>query len=104
MEQEKQMLKAHLLKNQGYKQREIAEMLEVSDRTIRNYLKNPPAKRKKRIYKSILDSYKPFIKNIIQSNPFYNCVILFERLQQLGFEGRISILRDYVSTIRKNIM
>ena len=42
MEQEHRMLDARILQGQGYSQVQIAEMLHVTDRTVRNYLKNMP--------------------------------------------------------------
>ena len=36
MDKEHRMLKAEILQEQGWKQREIAEMLGVTDRTVRN--------------------------------------------------------------------
>jgi len=98
------MLLAHQLKNQGYKQHQIAERLEVTDRTVRNYLSQPPnqAKRKTRVSK--LDPFKPFIDSILNEEPYYNCVILYERLLSQGYTGRISILRAYVAKARKKII
>jgi len=98
------MLQAHILKEQGFKQHEIAEMLCVTDRTVRNYLTSEPCQRKKRKYSSKLDKYKEYIRHIIEDKPYYNCVLLLERLQKMGYEGRISILRDYVAKIRKKII
>ncbi len=46
MEQEHRMLEARILQGQGYTQVQIAEMLEVTDRTVRNYLKSMPWGRK----------------------------------------------------------
>ena len=42
MEEEHRMSQARILKAQGHKQPEIAEMLGVTDCTVRSYLNNPP--------------------------------------------------------------
>ena len=104
MDKEHRMLQARMLKAKGYKQTEIAEMLGVTDRTIRNYLRYPPSPRKKTKRKSLLDSYKPFIESVIKEQPYYNCVLLYERLKRGGYLGKISILRDYVAKVRKQVV
>ena len=104
MQKEKRMLKAHILKEQGFKQYEIAETLGVTDRTVRNYLRSEPCQRKKRKYSSKLEKFKGFIKSIIEDKPYYNGILLIERLQKMGYDGQISILRDYVAKIRKKII
>jgi transposase len=98
------MLLAHQLKNQGYKQHQIAEKLEVTDRTVRNYLRKPASQAERKARSSKLDPYKPFIGSILNEEPYYNCVILYERLLSLGYTGRISILRDYIAKARKKII
>lgn len=104
MHKEKRMLKAHILKEQGHKQHEIAKMLGVTDRTVRNYLMSEPCHRKKRNYSSKLDSFKSFIQSILEDKPFYSCVLLIERLKKMGYNGQISILRDYAAKVRKKII
>jgi predicted transcriptional regulator len=47
VEQEHRMLDARILQGQGYTQVQIAEMLNVTDRTVRNYLRYPPRGRKR---------------------------------------------------------
>ena len=98
------MLEAHLLKARGFTQKEIAAQLGVCPRTIRNYLSSQPSPRKKPAATSKLDPFKPFIKSIINENPYYNCEILFEKLSHNGYQGKISILRDFVSFIRKEVL
>ncbi|MBN2736022.1 MAG: IS21 family transposase [Spirochaetales bacterium] len=99
------MLYAHQLKNQGYKQHQIAERLGVTDRTVRNYLSKPPSQQALRKARSSkLDPYKPFIVSILDNEPYYNGVILYERLIKQGYTGQISILRDYVTKARKKII
>jgi transposase len=104
MDKEHQMVRAQLLKTQGYKQYQIAEMLGVTDRTVRNYLKQPVVPRKIPARKSKLDGFKLFIDSIISENPYFNCIILYERLKAQGYTGRISIMRYYVAKIRKRII
>jgi len=103
MEKEHRMLQARILKAQGYKQAEIANMLGVTDRTVRNYLTNPPSPRKRTTRKSLLDPYKSFIESVLKEQPLYNCVLLYERLKRRGYLGKISILRDYVAKARKEV-
>ncbi len=47
MDKEQRMLDARIMQAQGMKQREIAEQLGVTKRTVRNYLRYPPRPRKK---------------------------------------------------------
>jgi transposase len=104
MQKEKRMHYAHFLRDQGYRQKDIAERLGVTERTVRNYLKAEPATRKKRKPKSKLDPFKPFVKSIIKEDPYFNCILLFEKILKAGYTGKISILRDYVAKIRKKVL
>jgi transposase len=98
------MLLAHQLKNQGYKQHQIAEQLGVTDRTVRNYLSKLPGQTERKARSSKLDPYKLFIKSILDEKPYYNCVILYERLLKQGYSGQMSILRAYVAKVRKKMI
>lgn len=55
------MYYAHFLRDQGYRQKDIAKRLGVTERTVRNYLKAEPITRKKRKTQSKLDPFKPFL-------------------------------------------
>lgn len=99
MNKEMKMLTARQLKHEGFRQNEIAEVLGVTDRTVRNYLNRPPEPRKKMIRKSKLDPYKAFIETILKNDSDYNREILFDRIKNMGYTGKISILRDYAKKI-----
>lgn len=101
---EYQMLTAKKLKNQGYKQSQIAEQLGVTDRTVRNYLSKPAEPIERAIRQSKLDSFKPFINSIINDEPYYNCEVILDRLIKQGYTGKISILRAYVAKLRKKVI
>ena len=104
MDQEHRMLDARILQGQGYYQVQIAEMLHVTDRTVRNYLKNMPRERKRPVRASKVDPHKLLIDEVLEKNPSYNSEILFDRLLRLGYEGKKSILKDYVAAVRKKIL
>jgi len=90
------MHQAWILWQQGWSQQAIAKELGVTDRTVRNYLSQQPRKRKTRTSLSKLDAFKPLIDAVIADEPYYNNIILFERLLKLGYTGKISILKAYV--------
>lgn len=92
---------AKSLAKQGKKQWEIAEILEVTERTVRNYLSRKSAPRKKR--SSLLDPYKASIDSILNNDLYYNATVLLEKLQADGYKGQISILRDYMKKTRDRL-
>ena len=98
---EKFMLKAHELQAQGFTQKQIAEQLGRTDRTIRTWLKQMPRERKKPVRKSKLDEYKPLIEALVRENPEINGAKIYEKLIKLGFTGKSSIVREYITKIRK---
>lgn len=104
MEQEHRMLDARILQAQGYTQVQIAQMLHVTDRTIRNYLKSMPRGRKRPVRASKVDRYKAMIDETLEGNPQYNSELLFERLVHLGYLGKKSILKDYVARVRRKLL
>lgn len=90
---------AKSLAQKGKRQLEIAEILGVTDRTVRNYLTRKSAPRKKR--NSLLDPYKLIIESILKEDHYYNATLLLEKLQADGYAGQISILRDFMKATRE---
>jgi len=90
MDKEQCMLEARILQAQGYTQVQIAQMLGVSDRTVRTYLKEHPCGRKKPVRPSKLDPFKLFIEEQLEKNPSYNGELLYERIVAQGYQLKIS--------------
>ena len=98
---EKFMLKAHELQAQGLTQKQIAEQLGRTDRTIRTWLKEMPRERKKTVRKSKLDEFKPIVEALVRENPEINGAKIYENLVKKGFTGKSSIVREFITKIRK---
>ncbi|MBN1241863.1 MAG: IS21 family transposase [Spirochaetales bacterium] len=81
----------------------MAEALGVTDRTVRNYLRRHGEPRHERVRKSKLDEFKGFIDTVLEDNPFLNRELLIERLRKQGYQGRISILRDYAAAVTRKV-
>jgi len=92
-------LKAEILRAQGKKQREIAELLGVSDRTVRTYLNRPEKRPSKRLRASKLDPYRGFIDATLGNDLACSHEVLIPRLKNMGYDRRISLLRDYAAAI-----
>ena len=103
MDKEHRMLEARLLQAKGLTQKEIAETIGKSERTVRYYLKQMPRPRKNPVRGSKVDPFKHMIDQILEENPSYNSEILFERLSKMGYAGKISVMKDYVSSVRKQL-
>ena len=76
---EKFMLKAHELQALGLTQKQIAEQLG----------------------KSKLDEFKPIIEALVRENPEINGAKIYENLVKKGFTGKSSIVREFITKIRK---
>ena len=96
------VLTIHDLYTQGKNVQEIAQELEISRTTVRKYLTHPeaaiPKPRPPRPSK--LDPFKEQINKWIMEDHCTNCEVIFERLQKMGYTGRISILKEYVQPLR----
>lgn len=100
---EQSMLDAHKMQAQGMKQKEIAQALGVTDRTVRNYLCQNPRKRKKPERKSKLDQFKTFIRILVEENPTRNGELIYDRVRAMGYEGKRTVLKEYITQLRKEI-
>lgn len=86
---------------QGKSISEIARELGMSRATVRKYLKqgHVPDKRIGSKRGSKLDPYKPFIQELMEMG-IYNSVVILDRIQEKGFDGKLSILKEYLHPLR----
>ena len=77
----------------------IGKELGISKNTAKKYLQLQEEAPAKIDRPSKLDAYKPLLHQLMDSGIF-NCVVLLERLQAEGYDGGISIIKDYVHPYR----
>ena len=91
----------HRLNDLSWSERKIARHLRIGRPTVKKYLHNPnptPAKRKKKASK--LDAYRGLIKQFLEQDPQVKAPVVLQRIQQQGFQGKITIVRDYLFKLR----
>lgn len=103
MDRENRMLDARLLQAQGHTQVEIAEMLGICERTVRNYLKQMPQARRSPKRPSKLDPYKPIIVDQLEENPSFNGELIFERIMRMGYTGQKTVMKAFIAKTRHRI-
>lgn len=86
----------HRLKNQEWSERRIARQLGIARKTVKKYLRNPEQNAKRSPKPSKLDPYKDLIQQFLEQDPQVHAPVLLQRLQEAGFDGKISILRKYL--------
>lgn len=89
----------HQLLREGVKKAEIARRLGLSRQTIYNWLKSGNEEEKPARRTSKLDHFKAYIESRLESFDLPATVLLTE-LRARGYDGGITILRDYVATIK----
>ena len=89
------------LRGSGDSIRSIASKLDVSRNTVRKYLRAPevpkPVPRLPR--PSLLDPYKAYLQGRLAEG-VDNGKVLLRELQARGYQGRYTILRDYLRSVR----
>lgn len=85
------------IKLQGKSISEVSRETGISRNTIKKYLKEGEQSHKSKGKRlgSKLDSFKELIDHLLKQG-IYNCQVIFERLQEFGYQGGISIVKDYV--------
>jgi transposase len=89
------------LHSKAYSISEIARVTGYARETIRKYLnlEKAPEFQKRPTRSSKLDPYKPYILQKIDEGP-YTAAQLFREIQKMGFDGRITIVKDFVGKVR----
>lgn len=91
----------HRLNDLRWSQRKIARHLRIGRPTVKKYLNHPdqtPAKRKKKPSK--LDAYRDLIDQLLKQDPQVKAPVVLQRIHDQGFEGKITIVRDYLLKLR----
>lgn len=87
---------------QGSSQSEIARQLGLDRKTVRKALASasPPVYKKRVSTGSKLDAYREFLKRRVKEEGVTNVVKLKREIVTLGYQGGISVLRDFIRPIR----
>ena len=99
---EHRMMDARFYQAQGMTQNEIAEIFGVTDRTVRNYLSERPRERKKPVRPSRLDPFRVYVRTAIEQNSGMNGEILYESIKKMGYTGKRSVLKEYITKVRRD--
>ncbi len=88
------------LQRRGVYLNDIAAELGVSPKTVSRALKRsaPPRKERKR-RSSKLDAYKAEVDRLLSEN-VWNAQVILREIQALGYTGKDSILREYITPKR----
>lgn len=89
----------HQLLREGVHKAEVARRLGLSRQTIYNWLKQGIEKAKEIARESKLDPFKSYIENRLERFDVPASVLL-EEIRRQGYDGGITILRDYVAAIK----
>jgi transposase len=90
----------HHLAHEGLSVRKIATRLGLSRPTVKKYLDNPNPKRPRIIRASKLDPFIDEIERLLEVDPKVSAMVIRQRLEQRGFDGGITIVRDYLRRVR----
>lgn len=91
----------HRLKNMGLKQRQIARKLRVGRDTVKKYLEDPEKTFcSKAPRPSKLDPFKDNIAKYLDDDSRVKATVILQHLVQQGFDGEITILRNYLRKVR----
>ncbi len=86
----------------GLGARAIARQLSMSRKTVKKYLfgEPPQSQSRSRQRPSMLDSYEPEIRRLVEETPAIRAPAVLERLRTQGYTGGITIVRACVSRLR----
>jgi len=90
----------HRLNDLGWTERKIARHLRISRPSVNKYLLPATAPVKRVQSASKLDAYRDRIKELLEQDPEVKAPVVLQRIGKEGFDGKITILRDYLKTLR----
>ncbi|MCP4753389.1 MAG: IS21 family transposase [Proteobacteria bacterium] len=85
----------------GLSVQKISKRLRVDWRSVKRYIENPDPQRSYMKRGSKLDPFKDEITRLLEIESDVSAVVIKQKIDELGYDGGISILKDYLRTIRK---
>ena len=100
-----EMMDVKDLKRQGLNITQIAEIVGRDPKTVRKYLEQtkPPIYAPRPPVVSKLDQFKPYIRTRMIDEEMTNAVKMLKEVRKKGYDGGISILKDYMRPLRPTI-
>lgn len=94
-----------LHEREGLSKKAIAEKLNMSRNTVARLLElsEPPSYERERT-SSLLDPFRDEILSLLAEDPRAPATVIRERLQARGFAGGITILKNYLATVRPQFL
>ena len=99
-EQINEIHRLHLVEK--WSQRRIAKHLNIGRHTLAKYLLTPAPPPSRRDRTSKLDAFKQALAELLERDAQAPASVLLQRLQTLGYDGGITILKDYLQAVRKS--
>jgi len=101
------MHQATILLKEGYSRQAVADILNVSTRSIYNYehgkVYSSGASRGRPHGRGKLTPFISFIDSALELDFHLNAEVFFDKLVLRGYTGKITILRDYISKKRNDL-
>ncbi|NOX35767.1 MAG: transposase, partial [Deltaproteobacteria bacterium] len=87
----------HRLKDMRFSVRQIAKTLNLDRGTIAKYIRQPNGMTKPvKARSSKLDPFRGLIKEMMEQYPKVNAPVILTKIKDKGFDGEITIVRDYL--------
>jgi transposase len=82
--------------------RKIARHLHIGRRTLAKYLNTPASKPARRERSHKIEPWKAAITELLEKDPEAGAPVIAQHLKPLGYDGGLTIIKDYLRTLRKN--
>ncbi|MCP4220010.1 MAG: IS21 family transposase [bacterium] len=89
------------LADEGKSVRRISELTGANRKTVKRYVENPFPERPSPKRKSKLDPFGEDIKRFLEKDPKVSAVVIKQKLDKLGYDGGITILKNRLRKLRK---
>jgi transposase len=86
--------------HQKWSLRQIARHLNLNRRTVAKYLIQPAQSRPRPQRTSKLEPFHAAIAELLEQDPHASAIVILQRLRGRGFDGGITILKDYLHKVR----
>ncbi len=91
----------HRLKNMGWSDRKIARTLQIDRETVAKYVQHPElAVQKRKTRPRKIDPFRDQVEQMLKKDQEVSATVICQNLQKQGFDGKVTIVRDYLSKLR----